>query len=305
MVMKRVRNVISSFLAQQQIHRVPVRILGKTGLAVKAIGLGGQSLLEIEGQQKAAYDLINKALDLGINYFDTATIYGPSREYLGKTLRERRNNIVLASKVYKRSYSEAKKELDESLKLLNTPYIDILQLHAIQDDKDLRVFQKDGAARLIVEAKLAGIVRNIGITGHYDPDILIKFMNIMDFDTVLMSCNPAVPEFDKAVQVARSKNMGVIAMKVMSRGILPMYFPSSDLLHYAMHRSHVAIVGCTAESDLQENVCNAALYDPKVQKDFPISDEIRRRSAYFFKGYENEKWPSTYQPYFPIIQYEK
>jgi predicted aldo/keto reductase-like oxidoreductase len=297
--------IVKSFLTIEKAHQIPFRTLGKTGLRVKAIGLGGQALLEIKGQQKAAKYLIRKAVDLGINYFDTATMYGPSREYLGKALKDVRQNIIIASKVRDRTYSGAKKELDESFNLLQTDHIDIVQLHALQNDKDLKALQKDGALQVLREAQQAGKIRFIGITGHYDPDILIKFMNIYDFDTVLMAMNPVASVFDKAVLAARDRGMGIIGMKVMSRGILPMYFSVPRLMKYALQRTDVAIIGCTTESDLEQDIEAACEFGVTDIDHAEITDEIRKRAGYFLKGFEKEPWPNTYQPDLPNIQFEK
>ena len=280
---------------------MPLRKLGKTGFPVRALGLGGQALLEIEGQAKASRDLINKALDLGLNYFDTAPMYGPSRQYLGDTLKTRRNEIILASKLYQRDRSGAQKELDSSFKLLNTSYIDILQIHAIKDEEDLGVFKKYGAFQVMLDAKKADKVRFLGITGHYDPDMLIRFMGEYDFDTVLLPVNPAVPEFNKAIVEARKRDMGVIGMKVMSRGILPMYFDHRAILGYALQKADVSIIGCSTETDLEKNVFGITnpIFTP-----LKITPEIRERAAFFFKGSDKGPWPNTYQPDLPKIQYE-
>jgi len=300
------RNAVNQFLLRERARLMPVHRLGKTDRMVTGFGLGGQALLEVKDRQKDAYDLINKALNLGVTYFDTATIYGPSREYLGKALRFRRQNITLASKVRKRDYKGAKKELDESFKLLRTPYIDIVQLHTIESEKDKSALGKDGALKLLKEAKKAGKIGAIGITGHYDPGILMEFMDEYDFDTVLLAINPAVPHFDEAVKKARSKDMGVISMKVMSRGVLPMKYNPKDLLHYALARSDVAIVGCSNETDVEKNVLAVADYEEGRAPVIEIPEESRPDSAYFSKVYErkDKKWPSTYQPDWPELQYD-
>jgi predicted aldo/keto reductase-like oxidoreductase len=274
-------------------------------LIVTAFGLGGQALLEMKNKQKEAYDLINKAIDLGINYFDTATIYGPSREYYGKALKERRKSIILASKVKDRTYNGAKKELDEAFNLLNTNYIDIIHLHSIAYPQDLSALKKDGALQLLAEAKKAGKIGYIGFSGHYDPDLMYNFMDNYDFDTMLIATNPSIPEFDRSIQKALNKGMGVIAMKIMARGILPLYYPTDKLLHYSMKRAHVTIAGCTNEGDVERNVLAAAEYNPKENFLFYIPSKIRKQAAYFTKYYKEQPWPETYQPNWPNILYSK
>jgi len=298
------KRVVERFLTAQQAEQMPMRTLGKTGLTVTGFGMGGQALLEIDDRQKESRDMIKKALDLGVNYFDTAAIYGPSRKYLGQSMGSRRSQIVLASKVYQRGYNEAKKELDESFTLLKTDIIDIVQLHGIKDASDKKCLGKNGSLQVLKEARQAGKIRYIGLTGHYDPDILIEFMNEFDFDTLLVALNPAVPQFMRAIHKAREKNMGVIAMKVMSRGVLPLAFPPDRLLQWTMKRADVSIVGCSNESDVERNVLAAAHYSDQISFEFEMGFDLRKRAAFFAKGYEKQRWPTTYQPNLPELQYE-
>lgn len=297
------KKVASRHILTQMGQTVPVRVLGRTGLHVRAFGLGGQALLEQEGMRKSAVDLIRRAISLGVNYLDTAAIYGPSREYYGYAIKGHRN-LVINSKVRERSYSGAKKELDDTFRLLQTPYIDIIQLHSIEDEKDKRALKRDGALQVLKEAKAAGKIGHIGLSGHHDPKILMDFMDEFPFETLLVALNPAVPQFMAAIDKARSMNMGVITMKVMSRGVLTKAFSAERLLHYAMARSDVAIVGCSNETDVVSNVSNAAAFkgDPGCPE---MSPEMITKSDYFAKWTKHKgKWPSTYQPDWPEIQYD-
>lgn len=295
--------IASGYLTRERCRLVPVRRLGKTNLRVKAFGLGGQALLEQENSQKEAYDLINKAIRLGVNYLDTATIYGPSRYYLGRSIKGYKG-LVINTKVRDRSYNGAKKELDEAFRLLQVPYIDIVQLHAIEGEKDKRALRMDGALQVLKDAKAAGKIGFIGFSGHNNPDILMDFMDEYDFDTMLIAINPTIPYFDEAVKKAESLDMGVISMKVMSRGVLTKAFPADKLLHYAMQRSDVAIVGCSTESDVERNVLAAADYKEGENLEFNLTPEIIEKSTYFVKGHDPCKWPSTYQPNWPELQFD-
>lgn len=298
------KKVACGYLTRKMCELVPVRRLGKTNLKVKAFGLGGQALLEQEDRQKDAYDLINKAIRLGVNYLDTATIYGPSRYYLGRSIKGY-PNLVLNTKVHDRSYNGAKKELDEAFRLLQVPYIDIVQLHAIGDEKDKKALMKDGSLRVLVEARRAGKIGHIGLSGHKDPNILIEFMDEFDFDTLLVALNPTIPQFDEAVKKAKSQDMGVISMKVMSRGVLPKALSPEKLLHYAMRKSDVAIIGCSNESDVEKNIIAAAHYKENEHLEFNMTPQLIEESTYFVKGHEPCKWPSTYQPDWPRLRFDK
>jgi predicted aldo/keto reductase-like oxidoreductase len=259
--------------------------------------------------EKSANDLINKALDLGINYFDTATkeMYKTSQYYLGQSLGNRRKDVVIASKIRSRSYSGARKELNESFALLKTSYIDIIQLHTIENEKDKEVFGKNGAIKLLEEAKKSGKINHVGITGHYDPNILMEFMDEYNFDTLLISCNPSIPEYDEAIKKARSQDMGSISMKIMGRGLLLMKYPANKLLHYALARTDIAIIGCSTESDLERDILATTDFEENIDIDINIPESARPEFAFFSKKYEDKgkKWPSTYQPDWPRIQYDK
>lgn len=281
---------------------LPKRTLGKTGLLVTGFGLGGQALLEQPGKAGSAVRLIQRAMDLGVNYFDTATMYGPSRMYYGKALGARRRSIVLTSKVRARDYAGAKKEIDDGLKVLNTDYIDIVLLHGVDTDDDKVALRKNGAIKAIEEAKLAGKVHFCGLSGH-QPDVLLEFMGLYPFDVLLVPVNPAVEVYNGCINFARGKRMGVVGMKVMARGILPKRFLASNLLHYAMKLSDVAIVGCSKENDLDECVMAAKHFSKRKDYKFLLPRKLKSEAAFVLGN--GEPWPDTYQPNFPTLQYER
>jgi aryl-alcohol dehydrogenase-like predicted oxidoreductase len=216
---------------------MPIRNLGKTGFRTGIFGLGGQGALEKVNNEAVAVPLIERALELGVNYFDTSAIYGgPNRwseQYLGKVLSGHRDQVFIASKTKERTRDAALKNLEVSLKLLNTDHLDTWQLHdvGIQQDVD-QIFGKGGAIEAFQQAKEQRMVRNLGVTGRFRPDVLIECINRFPFDTVLMAVNAAdkyaYPFEPKLLPLAVEKQMGIIAMKVMARGrILSSWTPPS------------------------------------------------------------------------------
>jgi aryl-alcohol dehydrogenase-like predicted oxidoreductase len=201
---------------------MPTRNLGKTGFRVGIFGLGGQGALEKHDNESVALAMIQRALELGVNYFDTSAIYGGperwSEQYLGKGLKGYRDQVFIATKTKERSRDEALKNLEVSLKLLDTDHIDTWQLHdvGIQEDVD-QIFGKGGAI-----ARDQKMVRHLGITGRFRPEALIECINRFPFDTVLMGVNAADKyyySFEKdLLPLAVEKQMGIIGMKVMARG---------------------------------------------------------------------------------------
>ena len=206
---------------------MPTRNLGKTGFRVGIFGLGGQGALEKANNESLALQMIQRALQLGVNYFDTSAIYGGpdrwSERYLGKGLKGNRDRVFIATKTKERTRDAALKNLEVSLKLLDTDHIDTWQLHdvGIQEDID-QIFGKGGAIEALVQARDQKTVRHLGVTGRFRPEALIECINRFAFDTVLMGVNAADKyyySFEKdLLPLAVEKQMGIIGMKVMARG---------------------------------------------------------------------------------------
>ncbi|MBI4688268.1 MAG: aldo/keto reductase [Nitrospirae bacterium] len=239
------------------------RRLGKTGIDVTIMGLGGEGVLRTYGYEKEAYSLINRAIDLGINYFESARAYSGSEEYYGMALRERRKNIFLTSKSHARQKKEALEHLGQSLKNMNTDYLDLWQIHDVRTEEDVEeIFSSGGAYEAFLEAKKKGLVRFIGITGHHDPLIIRQCIERYDFDTVLIPVNAAEPAYksfiDKVIPAANAKGMGIVGMKIYLRGIasrLPFINTMEPFFRFALSMSITnAVIGCDNAAQLEENV---------------------------------------------------
>src|SRR5258708_31734188 len=173
---------------------VPKRPLGRTGLEVSVLGIGGYLLGSVNSEAEAT-QIVNEALDAGVNFFDSAWEYhhGLSEERLGRALKGKRDRAVVMTKVctHGRDKSVAMRQLEESLMRLQTDHLDIWQIHEViyENDPDL-IFAPNGAADALLEAKQQGKVRFIGFTGHKDPSIHLKMLSHnFPFDTVQMPLN--------------------------------------------------------------------------------------------------------------------
>lgn len=204
---------------------MPTRNLGKTGYQVGILSLGGQATIEQQGTEKESAAIVNKAIDLGVNYIDTAAAYGRgiSETHIGQVMKDRRSEVWLASKTHDRTYDGSMRLLETSLKQLQTDHLDTWQLHNLKTSDDLdRIFAEDGAIKALIKAKEEGLVRCLGITGHYEPIILGKFLERFDFDTILMAVNAADPHYlsfkKYLLPVAQEKGVGIIGMKLATRG---------------------------------------------------------------------------------------
>ncbi len=209
---------------------MPTRNLGKTGFQVGIFSLGGQAAIEQPDNFDVAVPLIEKALDLGVNYADTSARYGGvehrwSEQYFGEVMPKRRGEVYLATKTHDRTRDGSFKLLERSLKLLKTDHIDLWQMHNLSRMSQIdEVFAPGGAIEALVEAREQGIVRHIGISGHADPDVLIEAIKRFDFDTVLLALNAADPHYlsfkNELLPLAVEKEMGIIGMKIPARGLL-------------------------------------------------------------------------------------
>lgn len=188
------------------------RRLGRTSLEVSVIGFGAMWLPKLEAEE--AVSLVQKAFDLGTNYFDTARNYGDSEEKLGLALQDIRDDCIIATKTGNKTKKESSKDISKSLQKLRTDRIDALQLHGIDDEITLsKAVGKDGVLQTCKEARRKGQINFIGISSHR-PNILVKAIKTGEFDTVLVPLNILTPQAtEELLPVAKEHDVGVVVMK--------------------------------------------------------------------------------------------
>ncbi len=275
---------------------LPTRVLGRTGEAVSIFGLGGQGILEIPGHYAEAEALINRAADLGVTYFDSARIYGPSEEYYGLVLPFRRQSMFITSKVDVRTYDEARRSIETTLTNMRVDGVDLLQVHRVRDLEDVdRITGPDGSLKAMIEAREQGMCKYLGITGHHDPAALIEMIRRFDFDTVLCPLNAAdihfLPFQTELLKTALLRRMGVIAMKIpaLNRLFSPQITSIVPLLRYSLSLPvTTAVVGCMTISQLEENVAVARDFTPMTEQEKRDLEELTKPLAlegtFFKKG---------------------
>lgn len=204
---------------------MPTRPLGKTGHKVCLFSLGGQATLEESGKEEQAIAIINRAIDLGVNYVDTAAAYGRglSEKSIGTVMKGRRREVFLASKTHDRTYDGSMRLLEQSLKNLQTDHLDLWQLHNVRTNEDLeKIFAGAGAIKALEKARDEKIVRFLGITGHRDPVVLKDGITRYPFDTILMALNAAdrhqASFIEQLLPTAVEQKLGIVGMKVPARG---------------------------------------------------------------------------------------
>ncbi len=255
---------------------IPLRTLGRTGLQVSMIGLGGYHAGFPE-KEEDSLAIIHRALDLGINFFDNADCYqeGRAEERMGKALDGRRQKIILMTKVDQRDAAGARATLERSLRRLRTDYLDIWQFHAVTRREELdMIFGPRGALETAEQAKKEGKIRFIGITGHFDPAVHLEAIERYAFDTVQMPINVVDPHYKSFRQTvldeAVKRNLGVIAMKTLGFGnILSLGVAQvAEALPWAWSQPvSVAVSGCDRREVLDYNVYLAKTFKPMPESE--------------------------------------
>lgn len=302
---------------------MPTRNLGKTGYRVGIFSLGGQASLERPNNEAVAVPIIERALDLGVNYIDTSSIYGGperwSEQYVGKVMQHRRSEAFLATKTKERTRDDSMRMIEKSLQLLKTDHVDLWQLHDIGTMTDInQVFAKGGAMEALLEMQQQKVVRFLGLTGHYRPDALMEGIRRYPFDTVLMAMNAADPHhfsFNEALlPLAVERQMGIIGMKIPGRGrILSTWTPPPieqqkhswegmvlatqpgtltmrEAMYYTLSRPvSTIIIGCDSVAQLEENGHLAREFTPL--SDSQVTEMVAKaepvsKPSLFFRFYD-------------------
>lgn len=300
---------------------MPMRNLGKTGFRVGIFSLGGQATIELPGTEQESLAIINRALDLGVNYIDTAAMYGRqdqwSQKYIGRVMKHRRSEVFLATKTHLRTYDGSMRLLESSLEQLQTDCLDLWQLHNISRTEELdQIFAKDGAIHALTKARDEGMVRFLGIAGHADPHALADGLRRFPFDVILMAVNAAdrhhLSFIEHLLPLCLEQELGIVGMKIPSRGrILASWTPPpaeeqpawaraarpgtltiAEAFQYAYSLPiSTAIVGCDTVAQLEENVRLARDFNPlspaQMQALEAKTQEIARQ-ALFFRPWETQ-----------------
>lgn len=303
----------------QKKSKLPKRALGKTGYMVGIYSLGGQASIETPGKEDISVEIINRAIDLGINYIDTAAAYGrssatitredamgTSERNMGQVMKYRRKEVFLASKTHDRTYDGSMRLLEKSLKNLQTDHLDLWQIHnvrAAEIETLDKLFAADGVLKAMEKARDQKMVRFIGFTGHENPDVLKAMADRYAFDNVLVALNAADKHYDpfieKFLPVAVEKKMGIVGMKIPARdrifahgGIITI----KEAMEYVMSLPvSTIIIGIDDIPQLEENI-NIAMNFKPLTADQMLAIEEKTRPYYkelqFFKNLS--EWPTEW-----------
>jgi aryl-alcohol dehydrogenase-like predicted oxidoreductase len=264
---------------------IPKRPLGKTGCQVTIYGLGGLFTVARHDCHDEAVEIINRAIDLGINYIDTSALYGDGASELnvGTVMRERRAEVFLASKSHDYTYDGTMALFQQSLRRLQTDHIDLYQHHFLGQLGQLEQLQRKKCARQAFERlRDEGKIRYIGVTGH-SARVLADALEDYPYDCALITLNAAREVMDdpedlgRFFRLAQEKQVGVIAMKVVARGaLIERGLGIQQLLPYVLsYPVSTAVVGISDIAHLEENVRIATTFEPLSAEEMA---EIRLRA---------------------------
>jgi len=243
---------------------LPTAILGKTGVRIPKMIFGAGSRFMATDEEKGL-EILEYALNNGLYYWDTANTYTRGDQFsetrLGKILKSRRKEVFLATKVAERSADKAKQAIEDSLKRLQTDYVDLYQIHSVTNEDEVRQFgAKNGVLPVLKKYQEQGVIKYIGFTGHTSASAMKLAAELYDFDTMLIALNHQEkgkqPFEEHAVPYAASKGMGVLAMKLVRPRETVEGLDPKELISYGLTLPDItaAVIGIDSIEVLKTNI---------------------------------------------------
>lgn len=265
--------------------KMPTRPFGKTGWNASLYALGSAELPDGD----ATVDAIRQLMDAGVNYLDTAPSYRGTRSetMIGKAVIGRREQVFIASKTQERSADGAYREITESLKRLDSGHIDLLQIHAVNDDATLdSVLRKGGAVEGLERARRDGLIKHIGITGHTRPEVIVRALNEYPFESILVPVSAVdkhISDFaEEVLPLANEKGIGIAGMKslkgveIATKG----KFDAPDLVRYSMSLPISTLtIGLRQLPEVEQNLKTALDFKPMSPRDMAVLEESVQEHA--------------------------
>ncbi len=293
-----------SVLGDMDNEAMPKRVLGRTGVKVSVLGLGMGPLGISRTEQATVDKLVNLCIDLGISYIDNAPVYGDGEEKLGSVMKRRRKEVFLVTKVEEPSKDGALKQVKDSLKKMQTDYVDAVHLHDFGGLNAEIVLGEDGALAGLREARKQGLLRFIGISGHQQPMKFLKALETDEIDLVMPVLNFAdryTYNFEeKVLPVAIEHKSGVAAMKVLGGAVgmqydktMPSLMPEEHYnfaIKYTLGLQGVStlVIGLKNEDEIRQAVKAIKSYQPLSDDEKAIIDRAGKELA--------EKWGAHFGP---------
>jgi uncharacterized protein len=268
------------------------RILGRTELEVSRIGFGGMTIPHVSKQQAVA--TVHKALDLGVNFLDTARSYGhgDSEAKIGEVMKTRRDECYLSSRSPKMDYEGMTANIDESLRTLGVDYIDLYEAHDVSTTTMYKTLMNEGGVEALHDAKEAGKIRHIGVTGH-NWGLMRKLLKSGHFDAALVTYNIANCEAEtEVIPLAKELGIGLFVMKVFGNSRLLELSPIDEdrtptveeCLRFALSNDDFPMIltGVKSPEEIEENVAIAENAQPLTATE---QQELREFGDRLGQGY--------------------
>jgi len=288
---------------------LPTVILGKTGVRVPRLVLGLGSRFCHLDRDEDAYKLLHHALDNGLYYWDTARAYDNtlglppgktkssrlviSEVRIGSVVNARRKEIFLSTKVTSRDPNQAMRDIEDSLKRLQTDHLEQLMIHDVKSMEDVNIIsQKGNLIDILHKLKEQGLTRFIGFSGHANAQAMTTMANRGDFDSMLIAANHWNPDDPQprqgmAIPAAKAKNMGVILMKVVRPRETIVGLDPNELVKYALSLKgpDVIVIGMDSIAVLESNLHILRTFKPMDQ------DRMKELSEQLTPFYNHENLP--------------
>ena len=247
------------------------RILGKTGLKISRMGFGGIPIQKVDA--KTTRELMLRMKAEGLNYIDTARAYTVSESYLGEALEGIREDFILATKSMARTAEAMAKDIDLSLSLLRTDYIDLYQVHNPSMEALEQVIAPGGALEALMAAREQGKIRHIGLTAH-SAAVFERALDLPWVETVMFPYNIVETQGEDLIRRCHEKNIGFICMKPLAGGALD---DGTLALRFIVNNPHVDVVipGMADPSELTENMAAVSNTAPLTQEEIEKIEELR------------------------------
>ncbi|MNH98657.1 General stress protein 69 [compost metagenome] len=248
------------------------RKFGQTGQEFPILSFGAQRIVDDHHcTEEEAIQIVNRAIDEGITYFDTAPIYskGQSEERLGKAFQDRRENVWIATKTVDRTRDGSWQSLEGSLKRLQTDHVEEWRLHDVRTMEQLdQCFAKGGALEALIEAKEQGIIKHISLSGHTNPAVQVEAIKRYPFDSALVALSAAdhfIYSFaQEFLPKANEQGVAIIGMKVIGLGKLAPWYEKALRYTWSLPIS-TAIIGMESMEQLENNLRVAKAFEPMTE----------------------------------------
>ncbi len=271
---------LSAISSAGQEVSIPRRALGKTGEMVSTLGFGGGSRFCRVKDEDEAIKLINLAIDMGINYFDTAPVYGDglSERRYGQVMKHRKKEVFLATKTSERSRDGALAQIEGSLKRLQTDVIDLVQIHCLSREEEVRQIGKPyGALAAIRKLQEEGVIRFMGVSGHPNAEVIKEAIRVYDFDTVMVPLNATREGGYEEIVLPKAveSKIGVIAIKTFGQGAFIGQGENkasvAELIRYSLSLPvTLTVIGMDSTDVLVEDVSLAKSLEPMNKREMNL-----------------------------------